>query len=98
MLNSKKDFTECFLKIISPTLKYFTESNAGFECGKTGVSYGEQIAKLESFMRLLRGLAPFFSGGGQHKEFEEKFSTVLLTEPILNILNIGAKYKTATKG
>ena len=66
MLHTKEEYRECLKKIIMPTLKYYTPGNAGIKCGVTGVQYGEQIARMEGFARMLWGLAPFWGGGGDY--------------------------------
>lgn len=62
MLHTKKDFIECLTKIVNPIKNYYTEGKAGIKCGSTGVQYGEDIALLEGFARILWGLAPLWGG------------------------------------
>ncbi len=71
MLDSKKDYQDCLKKIIDPVKNIYTEGFAGLKCGFTGVSYGNEIALMEGFARILWGLAPFWAGDGEDKEFEE---------------------------
>ncbi len=71
MLNTKKDFQECFQKIVEPVKKYYTKGAAGIKCGSTGVFYGSDIALMEGFARILWGLAPFWCGGGCDNDFKE---------------------------
>lgn len=73
MPNTKKDFQEYLKKIIEPVLPYYTEKKAGIKCGSFGVHYGDNTAKMEGFARILWGLAPFFGGGGEWREFEETY-------------------------
>lgn len=73
MLKTKKDYEDCLLKIISPVKAFFTEGGAGIKCGATGVKYGEEITLMEGFARLLWGLAPFWGGSGENKDFEELY-------------------------
>ena len=73
MPNTKKDFQEYLKKIIEPVLPYYTEKKAGIKCGSFGVHYGDDTAKMEGFARILWGLAPFFGGGGEWREFEETY-------------------------
>lgn len=83
MLHTKEEYRECLKKIIMPTLKYYTPGNAGIKCGVTGVQYGEQIARMEGFARMLWGLAPFWGGGGECKEFDDLYVNGLIngTDP-----------------
>ena len=71
ILHTKKDFQDCLMKIIGPVKKYYTKGYAGIKCGHTGVLYGEDVARMEGFSRVLWGLAPFWGGKGEEKEFEE---------------------------
>ena len=71
MLESKKDYQDCLMRIISPLEKYYTDGCAGVKCGNTGVNYSEGIARMEGFARGLWGLGPFWGGGGEDKTFEE---------------------------
>lgn len=58
-------------KIIEPVKKTYTNGFAGLKCGSTGVNYGNQIALMEGFARILWGLAPFWAGDGEDKDFEK---------------------------
>ena len=71
MLNTKKDFMNCLADIIRPLKSYYTEGKAGIKLGSFGVNYPEKTAKMEAFSRVLWGLAPFWSGGGEAQDFEE---------------------------
>ena len=73
MLNTKKDFQQCLKKIVQPVKKCYTSGKAGINCGATGVFYGNSIALMEGFARILWGLAPFWCGGGQDDEFERTY-------------------------
>ncbi|MBQ7794558.1 MAG: DUF2264 domain-containing protein, partial [Clostridia bacterium] len=73
MLNTKIDFQQCLKKIVQPVKKCYTSGKAGINCGATGVFYGNSIALMEGFARILWGLAPFWCGGGQDDEFERTY-------------------------
>lgn len=74
MLHTKKDFIECLAKIVNPVKDYYTEGKAGIKCGSTGVQYGEEIALLEGFARVLWGLSPFWCGGGDIEGFDKIYA------------------------
>ena len=84
MLKSKKDFQECLKKIINPVKEYYSEGCAGLKCGSGVAFYGEQIAMMEGFARVLWGLAPFWSGKGQDSDFEKIYLKGIIngTNPI----------------
>ena len=73
MLNSKKDFIDCLDHIVDPLKGYYTEGKAGIKCGNTGVMYGEKVARLEGFARVLWGLLPLWAGGYEKNEFAEMY-------------------------
>lgn len=83
MLHSKEDYINCLKKIIEPVKDYYTPGCAGIKCGNTGVSYGEEISRLEGFARIFWGLAPLWGGGHNFDEFEEKCITGIIngTDP-----------------
>lgn len=78
MLKSKKDFTECLEKIISPLKNCYTEGYAGIKCGSSGVDYGNNVAVMEGFARILWGLAPFWGGKQHNREFERIYLTGII--------------------
>ena len=78
MLKTKKDYTECLEKIITPVKKYYTKGYAGIKCGSTGVGYGNDIALMEGFARILWGLAPLWGGNQHNEEFERIYLTGII--------------------
>ncbi|MBR5817911.1 MAG: DUF2264 domain-containing protein [Clostridia bacterium] len=74
MLNTKKDFADCLKKIINPVKDYYTPGYAGIKLGSFGVSYSEEVAKMEAFCRILWGLAPLWRDGESAGEFDEIYA------------------------
>lgn len=70
-LHTKQDFQRLLLDIIKPLMPYYTEGKAGLRLGATSTVYDERAILMEGFARPLWGLAPFWAGGGENKEFEE---------------------------
>lgn len=70
-LQSKKDYQERLFEILNPLLPHYSASRAKLTLGYTGAGYTPDVAELESFARVLWGLAPYFCGGGSNQEFEE---------------------------
>ncbi len=82
-LHSKKDFQECLLDLITPVKNYYSDGKALLKCGAAGVFYGEKVACMEGFARILWGLAPLWGGNGTDKEFEQIYHQGLIngTDP-----------------
>ena len=71
MLDKKEDFIDCLTQMLEPLKEKYTLGNAGIKCGNTGVIYGEDVARLEGFARVLWGLLPLWAGGSDIEEFAE---------------------------
>lgn len=72
-LNSKKDFQDLLLEIITPLLPYYSEGKAELVLGVTATNYDQKAIRLEAFSRPLWGLVPFWAGGGSAPAFEEVY-------------------------
>lgn len=70
-LQTKRDYQERLFDILNPLPSHYSPGRARLTLGYTGVGYGPVIAEMESFSRVLWGLAPYFCGGGTSEEFEE---------------------------
>ena len=82
-LHSKKDFQDTLLSIICPLKEYYISSKSGLKLGNNGVKYGDHIAHMEGFARVLWGLAPLWNGKGIVEDFEN-----IYVEGIINGTNI----------
>ncbi len=71
MLKTKQDFLKCLEDMINPLKNYYTEGKAGIKLGSFGVSYSDEVAKMEAFSRVLWGLAPLWGGGEECEGFAE---------------------------
>lgn len=69
-LNSKEDFRELLMEIVSPLLPYYSEGKGELVLGVTATNYDQKAIRLEAFSRPLWGLVPFWAGGGDSPEFE----------------------------
>ncbi len=67
----KKYFQSLLEKLISPVKPFYTPECSGLKIGNTGVFYGDHIAQMEGFSRILWGLAPLWAGGGNSDGFSE---------------------------
>ena len=71
MLKSKKDFTECLMKLINPLKGYYTSGKAGIKLACFEAIYPDKTARMEAFSRVLWGLAPLWADGGSAGEFDD---------------------------
>ncbi len=70
-LNSKADFQELLMEIITPLIPYYSEEKAELRLGVTATNYDRRAIGLEAFSRPLWGLVPFWAGGGKSQSFDE---------------------------
>lgn len=78
-LHCKEDFQSLLIKIVRPLIPYYSEGKAGVNIGETAACYGQNIVEMEAFSRPLWGLVPFWTGGGENKEFEEIYRRGLVS-------------------
>jgi hypothetical protein len=72
-LTSKQDYQNKLFEVINPVLPHYSAGKARLTLGYTGANYSSTIADMESFSRVLWGLAPYFSGGGNNQIFEDVY-------------------------
>ena len=65
-IKTKKDYQDKLFEILNPLLPHYSEGKARLTLGYTGALYDNATAEMEGFARVLWGLAPYFSGGGQN--------------------------------
>lgn len=70
-MNTKKEFQEMLINMLSPLEKHYSETKAYLKIGHTAAGYEDTGAYVEAFSRPLWGLVPFWAGGGENPEFEE---------------------------
>jgi len=63
-LRTRDDVERALLQLLEPVKAHFTAGNAGLHLGDHSAHYGENAARVESFSRMLWGLAPLWSQGG----------------------------------
>ena len=61
-LADRKDAVEALLSMCRPLIPYYSANKALLFLGSTGAHYGEKSAAMESWARILWGLAPLFAG------------------------------------
>lgn len=63
-LLSKSDLQQAFRQLTDPLLPFYSSGRAGLTLGNTGTSYSGTVAAMEGFSRILWGLVPLVTGGG----------------------------------
>ncbi len=64
MSKSKQQWEQIFLDMAEPLKKHYSEGKTRLELGVTAAGYGNRIAGMEGFSRILWGLVPYWAGGG----------------------------------
>lgn len=64
MSKSKQQWEQIFLDMAEPLKKHYSEGKTRLELGVTAAGYGNRIAGMEGFSRVLWGLVPYWAGGG----------------------------------
>ena len=65
-INSDKSYFQAILlDMVNPLIEHYSKGNANLHLGTTAAGYGNRIAGMEGFSRVLWGLVPFWAGGGK---------------------------------
>jgi len=67
----KKEFQTLLLNMLNPLKPHYSDTKAYLKLGSTAAWYEDISSYVEAFSRPLWGLVPFWTGGGEDKEFEE---------------------------
>ena len=62
-LKTRSDVVQALLSMMEPVKAHFTPGFAGIHLGDHGAHYGEKVAEMEAFSRMLWGMAPLWSQG-----------------------------------
>ncbi len=65
MAKSKKEYEKLLLEMAEPLKSHYSEGKARLDLGVTAAGYGNKIAGMEGFSRVLWGMAPYWAGGGK---------------------------------
>ncbi len=69
MAGRKQDYERMLLRILEPLKSRFSPGRARVELGAQAAGYGNRIGGMETFSRMLWGLAPYWAGGGSDRTF-----------------------------
>ena len=64
-MKKKADYQKMLLKMIRPLTRHYTDDGSGLYLGAFSAGYGNRIAEMEGFSRVLWGLASYWAGGGE---------------------------------
>lgn len=62
---TREDYEAALLELCLPLCKYYSNGKALLHIGSTKAHYGDRIMGLEGFSRILWGIVPFWSQGGE---------------------------------
>lgn len=63
-MKKKADYQKMLLKMIRPLTRHYTDDGFGLYLGAFSAGYGNRIAEMEGFSRVLWGMASYWAGGG----------------------------------
>ncbi|NLZ80389.1 MAG: DUF2264 domain-containing protein [Clostridiales bacterium] len=75
---TKTELQTIFLSMLDPLKNHYSEGKAELNLGAHTAGYGNEIANMEGFSRVLWGLAPFLAGGGCADDFLDIYRTGLV--------------------
>ena len=64
-MKNKQYYQTMLLDMVRPLIGHYSKESAHLNLGATAAAYGNQIAGMEGFSRVLWGLVPFWAGGGK---------------------------------
>ncbi len=67
MDDAKQNYEQMLIHILEPLKKHFSPGMARVELGAQTAGYGNRIAGMEAFSRMLWGLVPYWAGGGSDR-------------------------------
>ncbi len=70
----KKELEQKLLAMLNPLKARFSEEKAGLPLGGFAAGYGMKIAEMESALRLLWGLTPYWAGAVLSRRLERPLS------------------------
>lgn len=62
---SREFYEDLLLSMIEPLKERFSPGKARLQLGAETAGYGNRVAGMEGFSRLLWGLVPYWAGGGK---------------------------------
>ena len=94
-MKKKADYQNMLLKMLKPLTRHYLDDGSGLSLGAASAGYGNRIAELEGFSRVLWGLASYWAGGGTDRSLLPVYQKGLAagTDPVSFIhLTLAADY------
>ena len=88
-MKKKADYQKMLLKMIRPLTRHYTDDGSGLYLGAFSAGYGNRIAEMEGFSRVLWGLASYWAGEEKTKAFFQFTRKDWRQERILRLLPTG---------
>lgn len=66
-METKAEYQRMLLQMVEPLKKHYKEGGASLQLGAAAAGYGNRVAGMEGFSRVLWGLASYWAGGGTDK-------------------------------
>lgn len=63
-MKTKADYQRMLLRMVEPLKEHYSEGCASLPLGAAAAGYGNQVAGMEGFSRVLWGLVSYWAGGG----------------------------------
>ena len=67
-MKKKADYQKMLLKMIRPLTRHYTDDGSGLYLGAFSAGYGNCIAEMEGFSRVLWELASYWAGGRRRRK------------------------------
>ncbi|WP_177178187.1 DUF2264 domain-containing protein [Amphibacillus marinus] len=64
---TKQDYQDALIKLLNPLKRYYAEDCTSINLIATGAGHTRKTIGIEAFLRVLWGVVPLLSGGGDHK-------------------------------
>ena len=66
-MKNKANYQQMLLRMIEPLKTRYREDCTGLRLGVTAAGYGNRIAEMEGFSRVLWGMVSYWAGGGKDR-------------------------------
>lgn len=71
MAKSKEEYERLLLDMTEPLKAHYSSGKARLELGAATAGYGNKIAGMEGFSRVLWGMVPYWAGGGSEESMAD---------------------------
>jgi len=72
-MKNKANYQQMLLRMIEPLKTRYREDCTGLRLGVTAAGYGNRIAEMEGFSRVLWGMVSYWAGGGKDRSLVDTY-------------------------